>query len=73
MNPRTHSIDFRAGRQNGRSLCPRARQRGQSMTEYAVVCGILATLLFVSTPVGQTLTTAIHNFYLDLTFFLSLP
>ncbi|HZO20870.1 MAG TPA: Flp family type IVb pilin [Steroidobacteraceae bacterium] len=50
------------------------RERGQSMTEYAIIGGILAALLFAATsPVGQVLTTALHNFYQDLTFFLSLP
>jgi len=49
------------------------RQRGQSMTEYAVICGLLATFLFIGTPVGQLLTQAIRNFYADLTLFISLP
>ena len=73
MNRSTHRTGLHPGRRNGRNPSPRTRQRGQSMTEYAVVCGILATLLFITTPVGQLLTTAIHNFYLDLSFFLSLP
>ena len=51
-----------------------SRQRGQSMTEYAVICGVLAACLFAAqSPVGQVLATAIRNFYSDLTFFLSLP
>jgi len=43
------------------------------MTEYTVICAVLATLLLVTTPVGQQLTQAIRTFYADLTLFLSLP
>jgi len=52
---------------------PLRRQRGQSMTEYAVICGALATFLFILTPVGQQLTQAIRTFYADVTLFISLP
>ena len=51
--------------------CPR-RQSGQSMVEYAVICGVMAVCLF-ATPVGQQLSKAIHDFYFYLTFFISLP
>jgi hypothetical protein len=50
----------------------RERQRGQSMIEYAVICGVLAICLF-ATPVGAQLTKALHDFYYYLTFFISLP
>lgn len=74
MNRPHNSIDPMS--RTGFSRCGSipGRQRGQSMTEYAVVGGILAALLFaVTSPAGQALTTALHNFYLDLTFFVSLP
>jgi hypothetical protein len=48
------------------------RQRGQSMIEYVIICSVLAICLF-ATPVGQQLTTALHDFYYYLTFFISLP
>ena len=47
-------------------------QRGQSMIEYVIICSVLAVCLF-ATPVGQQLTTALHDFYYYLTFFISLP
>jgi len=50
----------------------RRRQRGQSMIEYVIICSVLAICLF-ATPVGQQLTTALHDFYKYLTFFISLP
>ena len=53
-------------------------QGGQSMVEYTIICALLVGLLFAPLPpsgqtVCQQLTTAIHNFYFDLTLFLSLP
>jgi hypothetical protein len=52
----------------------RRRQRGQSMTEYVVICAVLvACLLVAETPVGAQLAQALHNFYLDFTYFISLP
>ena len=57
-----------------RDRMPIARQRGQSMIEYTIVCAALALCLFAAqTPVGQQLAQAIRTFYTDLTFFLSLP
>jgi hypothetical protein len=50
----------------------RRQQRGQSMIEYVIICSVLAICLF-ATPVGQQLTTALHDFYYYLTFFISLP
>jgi len=50
----------------------RERQRGQSMTEYVIICGVLAVCLF-ATPVGAQLAKAIRDFYYYLTFFVSLP
>jgi hypothetical protein len=54
------------------------RQGGQSMIEYTIICAVLAGLLFAPLPpsgqtICQQLTTAIHDFYSDLTLFLSLP
>jgi Flp pilus assembly pilin Flp len=50
------------------------RQSGQSMIEYAIICGVLAVCLFAAqTPAGAQLAQAIRNFYADLTFFISLP
>lgn len=56
----------------------RRAQRGQSMVEYAVICGLLAVALFAPVPgqgkaVGALLTDAIHTFYANLTNFVSLP
>jgi len=48
-------------------------QTGQSMTEYVIVCAVLAVCLFAASPVGALLASAIRAFYKDLTFFLSLP
>jgi hypothetical protein len=48
-------------------------QRGQSMTEYMVICAVLVICLFATQPVGQQLAQAIRTFYTDLTLFLSLP
>jgi len=49
------------------------RQSGQSMTEFTIVCFMLAFFLFIVTPAGRLLTDAIRAFYADLTLFLSLP
>ena len=50
------------------------RQRGQAMIEYVVICFVLATCLFAAqAPAGKQLAQAIHDFYADLTLFLSLP
>ena len=50
------------------------RQRGQSMTEYTIICAVLVVCLFAfDTPAGKELTDAIRNFYQDLTLFISLP
>ena len=49
-------------------------QRGQSMIEYVIICAVLAVCLFsTQSPAGKQLAQAIHDFYTDLTFFLSLP
>jgi hypothetical protein len=49
-------------------------QRGQSMTEYAIICAVLVICLFsTQSPAGQQLAQAIRDFYTDLTLFLSLP
>ena len=57
-----------------------SRQRGQAMTEYLVIGGVLALALFIPVPgsqpsesVAQMAAGRIHDFYLYLTFFLSLP
>jgi hypothetical protein len=50
------------------------RQRGQSMTEYAIICVVLVACLFATqSPAGQQLAQALRDFYHDLTVFLSLP
>ena len=52
----------------------RRLQRGQSMTEYTVVCAVLLICLFATqSPAGQQLAQALRDFYADLTLFLSLP
>jgi hypothetical protein len=52
----------------------RRLQRGQAMIEYAIICFVLAICLFAAqAPAGKQLAQAIHDFYADLTFFLSLP
>jgi len=51
----------------------RRLQRGQSMTEYMIICVVLLICLFTTQPVGQQLAQAIRTFYTDLTLFLSLP
>jgi len=49
-------------------------QRGQSMTEYVIICAVLVICLFsTQSPAGKQLAQAINNFYTDLTLFLSLP
>jgi hypothetical protein len=55
-------------------------QRGQAMTEYLVIGVALALALFIPVPgsqpvesVAQMAAGRIHDFYLYLTFFLSLP
>lgn len=60
--------------------CLARRQRGQAMVEYLVIGAALAAALFVpipgvqpAEPVGQLLAGKIHDFYDNLTFFLSLP
>lgn len=57
-----------------------SHQRGQAMTEYLVIGGALALALFIPVPgsqpsqsVAQMAAGSIHDFYLYLTFFLSLP
>ncbi len=51
-----------------------ARQAGQSMTEYMVICATLAFFLFAAnSPAGRQLAQAVRDFYASLTFFLSLP
>jgi hypothetical protein len=54
------------------------RQHGQAMTEYLVICLVLALWLFAPLPgsgqtAGQLLASKIRAFYSDLTFFISLP
>ena len=50
------------------------RQRGQAMIEYVILCCVLALCLFAAqAPAGKQLALAIHDFYADLTLFLSLP
>lgn len=50
------------------------RQKGQSMTEYMVIAGVLALTLFAAgSPAGKELAQAFRDFYANLTFFLSLP
>jgi hypothetical protein len=54
------------------------RQRGQSMTEYAIICAVLVTALLVPLPpsqqtIGQMLAGSVRAFYADLTMFVSLP
>lgn len=74
MNPIEYITGFSPGRRSARRHAPRAHQRGQAMTEYAIIGGALAALLFAATsPAGKALAQAIHDFYLNLTFFLSLP
>lgn len=52
----------------------RLRQRGQAMIEYVILCCVLAICLFATqAPAGKQLAQAIHDFYTDLTLFLSLP
>ena len=60
---------------NPTTIAPsRGRQRGQSSTEYTVVCALLAGLFFAaSSPLGQQLAQSIHNFYKTLSFYMSLP
>jgi Flp pilus assembly pilin Flp len=55
-------------------LARAARQRGQSIVEYTIICVFLTLCLFAAqSPVGQQLAQAIRDFYADLTYFLSLP
>jgi len=65
---------------HGRGARRGSRQRGQAMTEYLVIAGVLALGLFIPLPgsqpaesVAQMAAGSIHDFYLYLTFFLSLP
>lgn len=51
---------------------------GQSMTEYAVICAVLAGALLLPMPgsqqtVSQFLCDSIRDFYSYLTLFISLP
>lgn len=57
---------------------PRQQQRGQTMTEYALICLVLALMLFAPVPgtqqsAGELLAAKIRDLYTDLTFFISLP
>lgn len=53
---------------------PPRRQRGQSMTEYAVVCVAVMAGLFAGNPsVAQQLAAAVKAFYRALSFYISLP
>ena len=52
--------------------------RGQSMTEYVVICTVLAAALLLPMPgsqktVSQLLCDSIRDFYSSLTLFISLP
>jgi hypothetical protein len=58
----------------------RRRQRGQAVIEYLVIASLLSGALFLPVPgiqpsatVGQLLAAKIHDYYDNLTFFLSLP
>ena len=55
-------------------------QRGQAIVEYMVIGFLLSLALFAPVPgitpsqtVGQLLAGKIHDFYDNVTFFLSLP
>ncbi|HKT73551.1 MAG TPA: hypothetical protein VJQ47_11715 [Steroidobacteraceae bacterium] len=58
---------------NLHSRAPAARQRGQSMLEFTLISAGLTLLLFTQTPVGQVVANAIRQFYINVSFFLSLP
>lgn len=50
------------------------KQRGQSMTEYVIVCTAVGIVLFAGDPsVAQQLAEAVRAFYRALTLLLSLP
>lgn len=59
---------------NGRRPCPPRGQRGQSMTEYAIVCAAVGVVLFAGNPsIAQQLAAAVKAFYRALSYFVSLP
>jgi hypothetical protein len=58
----------------------RRTQRGQAIVEYMIIGFLLSVALFAPVPgiapsqtVGQLLASKIHDFYDNVTFFLSLP
>lgn len=53
---------------------PPRRQRGQSMTEYVVICvGVFAGLFAGNPSLAQQLAAAVKAFYRALSFYISLP
>jgi hypothetical protein len=54
------------------------RPAGQTITEYTLICLVLAAALFAPVPgaqqsVGEMVAGKLKDLYADLTFFISLP
>ncbi len=53
---------------------PTRRQRGQSLTEYTIVCVLVGVGLFAGNPsVAQQLASAVKAFYRAFSLYISLP